>query len=152
MRAMPFGASAAVRYFNRASQAILLNVFGVPCAHYFDAFTCFAPEVICDSVTRVAERALKILGWDINEAKEEPWAPEFTAFGVSFDLSASLDVESRCSRFAMRPRGLRAWLKTLPGSWWPTGCLRPKLRSLGEDWSLQTPRYLGGRVPWLVAE
>ena len=85
--------------------------------------------MICDSVIRVAKRALKILGWDINEAKEEPWAPEFTAFGVSFDLSASLDVESpllEVCNAAERVKSLVGLCK-LPDIW-AVGChgLSPK--------------------------
>lgn len=90
LHALPFGASAAVHNFNRASMAlehIFASVFGIPCTHYFDDFTFIGPDNMMPSLMEIAKYASAFLGWMVKVGdKEKPLADVFKALGVSFDL------------------------------------------------------------------
>jgi len=88
--AMPFGASASVHGFNRVSaaiEAILVQILGIPCTHYFDDFTLLVPEEGGLELIEVLKEGLDLLGWKLKADKETPLDSSFIALGVVFDLS-----------------------------------------------------------------
>ena len=88
---LPFGASASVAAFLRASKALRelgTRMFSLVWAAYFDDFVCICRPGEEDSTDMTVRFLFKTLGWWMSESpeKEKPFSEVFTALGVEFDL------------------------------------------------------------------
>ena len=88
---LPFGASASVAAFLRASKALRelgTRMFSLVWAAYFDDFVCICRPGEEDSTDMAVRFLFKTLGWWMSESpeKEKPFSEVFTALGVEFDL------------------------------------------------------------------
>ena len=122
--ALPFGASAAVHGFNRAAsaiEAVLVQIFGVPCTHYFDDFTCVVPGCLAKRMLEIAKGALDRLGWSVKDDKDLPWSQSFTAIGVVFDKKEmvsdqpSVIVSNKLERVRELVSDITRYLDNSPG-------------------------------------
>ncbi len=97
MQALPFGASAAVHHFNRASEAleaVLMLIFGIPTSHCFDDFAFLLPKQLAGRILEVAKEVFGLLGWPLKANDAEPSA-KFEALRVEFDLSHLFEPEPK---------------------------------------------------------
>ena len=89
--ALPFGASASVLMFNRASAAsreagtILLHLMW---RSFFDDFPHVEFQCLGENSKTTSECLLKILGWSyaVSEKKSKPFASVWNALGVTFQM------------------------------------------------------------------
>ena len=89
---LPFGASAAVLAFNRASRALYFlgcKELWLVWSAFFDDFTSLSPQAIEESAFTAAVLLFKLLGWKVSEkeGKNKPWSELFVTLGVVFDIS-----------------------------------------------------------------
>ena len=91
--AMAFGSRAAVYAFNavaRAFQYMLVSVFGVIAANYYDDYPLIEPAETAESAGSTAVQVFEMLGWEVkSETKQAKVSELFSALGVVFDLSST---------------------------------------------------------------
>ena len=115
--AMAFGSRAAVYAFNavaRAFQYMLLFVFHIVAANYYDDFPIIEPAGRAESAGTTAVQVFELLGWEVKtETKEAPVTDELTALGVVFDLSTTEDGYASVRNKPDRVDGLCAEIDAL---------------------------------------
>ena len=88
---LPFGSTAAVLHFNRASR--LLHRLGhelmIPWANYYDDFPVVDFTILSDSSANTIRALMKILGFACSIDKELPFAPSAEMLGVVLDLGSA---------------------------------------------------------------
>ena len=115
--AMAFGSRAAVYAFSavaRAFQYMLLFVFHIVAANYYDDFPIIEPAGTAESAGTTAVQVFELLGWEVKtETKEAPVTDELTALGVVFDLSTTEDGYASVRNKPDRVDGLCAEIDAL---------------------------------------
>ena len=106
-KVLPFGASGSVLGFNRYARAIWkigVVQFGLVWCNYFDDYPMIDISSSHDDAQTCAERFLRLIGWDfsLKEHKRKPFAKDFEALGVVFNLKNTLQdkfmVQNKNSR------------------------------------------------------
>ena len=90
MESLPFGATASVAAFLRTSAAIKTIGAGMAAivwTAFFDDFICVCKQEDADATDMAVRHLFQALGWSISEDKGKPFAQEFGALGVWFDLT-----------------------------------------------------------------
>ena len=88
--ALPFGATASVIGFNRASRAlacILSEIFDISLSNHFDDYPIVETEALAEDAGQTLAAFFSLVGWRLKDEKEAPFAEEFVALGVVFNMS-----------------------------------------------------------------
>ena len=114
-KALPFGSTASVVYFNRLSRLVWrlgLELF-IPWCNYFDDFPVFSPRCMAPSTMSTALTLLDLLGFSYASEKLVPFDTHATMLGVEISCSEWREGRVIIKNKESRSKELLAFVKGL---------------------------------------